>query len=90
MARAASWQPINGNMGDICSHSWGIEIDPDAMMLTDEHGNPVARDSGKTAFAALDEDGHTFITLDFASLWRHTEEEDTLGWAARASAMIHR
>jgi len=84
-----SGQSINANMGDIRGHVWRIDDNADTLMFTDADGNPVARDSGNTSFAALDDEGKAFITLDFACLRCHTDEEDTLEWAANASAIIH-
>jgi hypothetical protein len=82
-----SAETINSNMGDVRSHAWQINADPDALMFTDANGNPVARDSGDTKFAALDEDGHPFITLDFACLRCHTDQD--LEWAGENAPNIH-
>ena len=84
-----SGQSINANMGDIRGHVWKINDDAEAMMFSDAEGNPVARDSAEVAFAALDGEGQAFITLDFACLRCHTDEVDTLEWAATNAAAIH-
>jgi hypothetical protein len=78
---------INDNAGDIRSHIWDIEVDPDAKMFTDVDGNPVDRDDTNVKFAALDEDGEAFITLDFACLQCHTDKD--INWAAGRAESIH-
>jgi hypothetical protein len=78
---------INDNMGDIRSHAWRINTDPAAPSFTDADFNPVARDDPDLTFAALDENGQTYITLDFACLRCHTDED--VDWAATNAASIH-
>jgi Cytochrome c554 and c-prime len=77
---------IGPNAGDIRSHAFVINSDPDAFAFTDADGNPVARD-GDVAFSALDENGMAYITLDFACLQCHDDE--TVEWAASRAEAIH-
>jgi len=74
------------NSGDIRSHAWLINSDPEAMAFTDADGNPVPRD-GAVAFSALSAEGRPFITLDFACLRCH--QDKNVDWAAGHAGDIH-
>ncbi len=75
------------NSGDIRSHAWLINSDPSAMAFTDSDFIPVARDDANVTFAALNEQGRPYITLDFACLRCHDTRD--VAWAAENSAGIH-
>jgi hypothetical protein len=75
------------NSGDIRSHAWKINTDPEAFAFTDADFNPVPRDDANVTFANLDAEGEPFITLDFACLRCHTDQDAT--WAADNAAAIH-
>lgn len=81
-----SAQSFNPNMGDVRSHAWKINDDPNALMFTDANGVPVQRNDPDVAFAALD-NGKPFITLDFACLRCH--DDKNMNWAANHAKDIH-
>lgn len=62
--------------GDVRTHLFTIDTDPNASMFTED---------GK--FVALDEGGKASITLDFACLQCHTDND--LQWAAAGAANFH-
>ena len=67
----------NGYQGDVKTHIWGI------------NSSAVPRDSMFTAegFVALDANGHAAVTLDFACLACHTNQD--LNWAANYAQAVH-
>ena len=75
------------NSGDIRSHAWLINTDAGANSFTDSEGNPVTRDDPNVTFAALNDEGLAYITLDFACLRCHSDRDAT--WAAENAAGIH-
>jgi len=71
-----------GALGDISSHTFRINTNPDAMMFTED---------GK--FVALDADGHAIVTADYACAACHSAggeaSEQSVAWMFANSAIVH-